>query len=168
MQTLLSNIKKLQRMQTSVARVVLPDLSHQPATALLSELHWLPVNCRITFKLTCHTYKSLTTGQRAYLCTLLHHYNPTHTLRSTNQFFLDVPRFSIEFGKRLFSYLAPTVWNGLPLNIRLSDLISDFRHLQTPSENSPFEIAHQHLYHAGHLVTASASHSVPILNLCAL
>ena len=49
-----TNIKQLQ-WQTSVARVVLPNLSHQPATALLSELHWLPVNSRITFKLACLT-----------------------------------------------------------------------------------------------------------------
>jgi len=74
MQTLLSNIKKLQRMQTSVARVVLPDLSHQPATALLSELHWLPVNCRITFKLAWLTYKLLTTGQPAHAATPFHPY----------------------------------------------------------------------------------------------
>jgi len=31
----------------------------------------------------------------------------------------DCPRFSAEFGKRSFSYLAPTVWNDLPLDIRL-------------------------------------------------
>ena len=30
------------------------------------------------------------------------------------QLFLDVPRFSTECGKRSLSYLAPTVWNGLP------------------------------------------------------
>jgi len=34
----------------------------------------------------------------------MHNYSPTRTLRSTNQFFLDVPRFSTEFGKRSFSY----------------------------------------------------------------
>ena len=108
-----TNIKKLQRVQTSAARVVLPNLSQQPATALLSELYWLPVNSRITFKLACLTYKLLTTGQPAYLCTLLRHYTTMRTLRSTNQFFLDVPRFSAEFGRTLFSYLAPTVWYGL-------------------------------------------------------
>jgi len=42
------NIKKLQRVQTSVAGVVLPNLSQQPATALFFELHWLLVNSRIT------------------------------------------------------------------------------------------------------------------------
>ena len=116
-------------MQISVARVVLPNLSQQPATALLSELHWLPVNSRITFKLACLTYKLLTTSQPAYLRTLLHHYTSTCTLRSTDQFFLDVPQFSTEFGKRSFSYLAP---NGLPLNIRLSATFDTFkRSLQT-------------------------------------
>jgi len=51
-------------------------------------------------------------------------------------------------------------------------LISDFHPLstlQTPSENSPFQIVHQHPYHAAHLVTASASGSVPcarIINAC--
>jgi len=72
-----TNIKKLQRVQTSLARVVLPNLSQQLATALISELHWLPVNFRITFKLACFTYKLLTTGQLAYLCMLLHPY--THS-----------------------------------------------------------------------------------------
>jgi len=48
--------KKLQCVQTSVARAVLPNLSQQPATALLSELHWLPVNSRITFKLARLTH----------------------------------------------------------------------------------------------------------------
>ena len=46
---------------------------------------------------------------------------------TTNQFFLAVPRFSIEFGKRSFSYLAPTVWNGLLLNIRLSPTFDTFK-----------------------------------------
>jgi len=96
----------LQRVQTSVARIVLPSLSHQPATALLSELHWLPVNTRIIFKLACLTYKLLTTGQPAYLRMLLHHYLPTRILRSTNEFFLNVLRFYTEFGKRLFGFYS--------------------------------------------------------------
>jgi len=62
--------------------VVLPNRSRQPATTLLSELHWLRVNSRITFKLACLTYKLLTTSQPAYLCTLLHQYTPTPTNQS--------------------------------------------------------------------------------------
>ena len=37
-----------------------------------------------------------------------------------NLFIEKMPQFSTKFGKRSFSYLASTVWNGLPLNIRLS------------------------------------------------
>ena len=63
----------------------------------------------------------------AYLHTLLPRYTLTCTRWSTNQFFLDVPQFSTEFGKRLFSYLALTVCNGLPLNIRLLPTSDPFK-----------------------------------------
>ena len=43
-----------------------------------------------------------------------------------------------------------------------------FRHLQVLSENSPFQIVHQVPYHAAHLVTASSSDSLSLLNLRAL
>ena len=46
---------------------------HQSTTALLSELHWLPVQSRITFKIACLTYKVFTTGQPYYLRSLLHY-----------------------------------------------------------------------------------------------
>jgi len=127
---------QIMRRTTKAAILVVPFCSRslsytqRPATALLSELHWLPVTSRITFKLACLTYKLLTTGRPAYLLTLLHQYTPTRTLRLTNQLFLEVPRFSTEFGKRSFSYLAPTIWNGLPLNIRLSPTFETFKRRQ--------------------------------------
>jgi len=40
--------------------------------------------------------------------------------------------FSTEFGKRSLSYLAPTVWNDLPLDTRLSPTADTFKpHLMT-------------------------------------
>ena len=50
------NVRRLQCIQNSAARVVLRDRPHQSTTALLSELHWLPVQSRITFKIACLTY----------------------------------------------------------------------------------------------------------------
>jgi len=47
-------------------------------------------------------------------------------------------------------------------------LFLNIRHVQTPSENSHFQVTHQHPYHAAHLVTASTSDSVLLLNLHAL
>jgi len=122
-----TNIKKLQRLQNIAARIVLPHLSKLPSTSLLRELHWLPVHSRIIYKLACLTYNSLITGQPGYLRSLINYYTPTRTLRSTNQLILDCPRFSTEFGKRSFSYIAPTVWNDLPLDTRLSPTADTFK-----------------------------------------
>jgi len=40
--------------------------------------------------------------------------------RLTNFFLIATVYISTEFGKRSFSYLAPTVWNDLPFDTRLS------------------------------------------------
>ena len=113
----------------SAARVVLRDRPHQSTTALLSELHWLPVQSRITFKIACLTYKVLTTDQPYYLRSLLHYYTPHHTVRSVNQRLLEQPRVSTEFGKRSFSYLSPKTWNSIPPQIKTCPYL---QHFQTP------------------------------------
>jgi len=98
-------------------------------TAILSELHWLPVQSRITFKIACLAYKVLTTGQPYYLRSLLHCYTPHRTLRSVNnQRLLEQPRVSTEFGKRSFSHLSPKTWNSLPLELRLAPTFNTFKH----------------------------------------
>ena len=56
--------------------------------ALLSVLHWLPVQSRITFKIACLTYKVLTTGQPYYLRSLLHYYTPHHSVIFVLTYFL--------------------------------------------------------------------------------
>jgi len=114
-------------------KIVLPHLSKLPSTSLLRELHWLPVHS--SYKLACLTYNSLSTGQPGYLRSLINYYTPTRTLRSTKQLLLDCPRFSTEFGKRSFSYLAPTVLNDLPLDTRLSPTADTFKRLSRQSSS---------------------------------
>ena len=46
-----TNIKKLQRLQNTAARIVLPHLSKLTSTSLLRELQRLPVHSRIIYKL---------------------------------------------------------------------------------------------------------------------
>jgi len=107
---------------------------------------------------------------------IMQHYTAIRTLhvRWTNQFFLDVVRFSTEFGKRSFSYLAPTVWNGLPLNIRLSPTFDTFKRrlkthiLNSPSTPLPCCSPSDCLQCASMKFPRSASDSVPLLNVCTL
>jgi len=47
-------------------------------------LYWLPTEWRIKLKIACITYKTISTTQCAYLYSLLKHYTPSHTLRSSH------------------------------------------------------------------------------------
>ena len=51
-----ANIHKLQRMQNTIAQVVKLSRSNTGVTGILKHLHWLPVRCRINFKITTLVY----------------------------------------------------------------------------------------------------------------
>ena len=105
----------------------LPNLRSTPVLSLLNRLHWLPVTFRIKYKLAIITYKSLSVAQPTYLHQLLHQYQPTRSLRSGGQKLLALPTISSEFGRRAFSYCAPSVCNNLPLSIRSLDSFHSFK-----------------------------------------
>ena len=87
--TLSSTIVQLQRVQNSLARVVLQQSRCTPAGPLLRSLHWLPVEQRIQFKLAVLRYKIRTTSHPAYLHRLLTSRvnNSTMYLRSSTRGF---------------------------------------------------------------------------------
>ena len=97
------------------------------STALLQNLHWLPIERRVHFKLATLAYKALHTGQPPYLSELLQHYEPTRTLRSSSSSRLSVPRRNLGFGSRAFRVSAPEVWNLLPAGVRGSPSVPTFR-----------------------------------------
>ena len=63
--TALKHTGRLQRVQRALARVVVNQRSRTPfsSTELLKQLHWLPLEWRIQFKLATLTFKSLHTGR---------------------------------------------------------------------------------------------------------
>jgi len=62
-----------------------------------------------------------------YLADLLKLRPPTRSLRSSDAPLLTVPRTQTALATRAFSVAAPTVWNGLPSNVRSCDSLSTFR-----------------------------------------
>jgi len=86
-----SNMHKLQSVQNSLTRVVLPSLRHLSAGERFSYLLWLPVHYRIQFKIATLTYKTLATCQPSYLYNLLQLHQPSRTLRFSTQQLLQVP-----------------------------------------------------------------------------
>ena len=79
-------ISKLQRVPTTVARIVycMPTFCH--ITPLLFDLHWLPVKFRIDYKIIITTFKCLHNTAPHYLSSLLSvQMNSEYGLRSTFQ-----------------------------------------------------------------------------------
>ena len=122
------NLKKLQRVQNSLARVVSGSRRSDHITPVLSDLHWLPVRERINFKFGCLAFKSKLLGQPSYLSDLLHPYIPVRNLRSAssaeNNFCVPFTRLKIT--SRAFSVAAPRIWNEIPAVIRNSDDVKNF------------------------------------------
>ena len=132
-------IKKLQRLQNAAARLIVQKSRRDSITAILKDLHWLPVRFRVKFKICLTVYKCLNGSGPHYLHELLQ-YTHKRSLRSATNKLLVVPKMKTEtFGKRSFKYCAPKYWNELPLNLRESDNICVFKkRLKTFYFNSAF------------------------------
>ena len=62
-----SSIHTLQRVQNNAARIVLQAPRRSHAKPLMRQLHWLPVQHRINYKVSVLTYKTLDTSVPQYL-----------------------------------------------------------------------------------------------------
>ena len=98
-------------------------------TPILQNLHWLPVNTRIAYKINLLTYKSKAGLSPTYLSDLLYEYVPSRTLRSSSQSLLQLPRRipSKSYGQRSLSYAAPSLWNNLPQQVRTANNVNIFK-----------------------------------------
>jgi hypothetical protein len=124
-----SSIAKLQRVQNTLARVVLNKPKYEHSTELLRSLHWLPIAHRIDYKLALLTYKVRHTSTPVYLNNLLSEraINSTVSLRSSSRPLLYIARTRTACGARAFSIAAPTIWNRLPADVQLSNSIACFK-----------------------------------------
>ena len=92
------------------------------------QLHWLPIEQRVIFKLLLLVYKSLNGQGPDYLRELLELYVPTRTLRSADSMKLCVPKCHYEdTRKRAFSIRGPVEWNELPFSVKSSDSVDSFK-----------------------------------------
>ena len=121
-------IKCLQSVQNAAARLVSGSKKQDHITPILHELHWLPVEKRITYKTLLITFKCLNNLVPSYLSDLIIQYKPTRTLRSSSKNLLVIPRtYTIRYGERAFCAVAPRLWNGLPLDIRSINSLELFK-----------------------------------------
>ena len=112
----------------SAARLVMKKRKHDHITPVLRDLHWLPVKFRWQFKLAVLAYRHFEGTLPSYLSDILCVYQPSRSLRSSNERLLKVPKRTLKtVGERSFSFLAPTVWNSLPASVRNQSNLAEFK-----------------------------------------
>ena len=87
--TSVSNLTPL--VKNTLARVVAQKPRFCRITPVLSDLHWLPVRYRISFKIDTGAFKVLRSQQPSYLPSLIPQYVPTRALRSSSPLSIYVP-----------------------------------------------------------------------------
>jgi hypothetical protein len=119
---------KLQSVQNAASKLIRNMSRYDRLEPPLEELHWLPVESRIQFKVLLLCYKSLNDKGPAYLKELLTPYQPSRVLRSTASNLLVVPKTRMKtYGDRAFSVAGPKLWNSLPCSIKNCTSVSAFK-----------------------------------------
>ena len=117
----------MQKTQNSTARLITGSSKYCRITPVLQQLHWLPVNKRVTFKVLTTVFKCLNNMAPRYLSDRIKFYVPTRNLRSINQHKLIETCTTNNYGKRSFFYAGPFLWNQLPLDMRTITSYSSFK-----------------------------------------
>ena len=115
-----STIYKLQKVQNAAARVVLKLPKRVSVRAELKNLHWLTVEERIIFKLLVTTFKCVNGMAPVELHNLV-------TVRNVEMCTLQYVFMDSVYGRRTFQYIAPRLWNHLPLAMRRINNIETFK-----------------------------------------
>jgi hypothetical protein len=111
----------------SAARLVTSANRFASSKVLLKSLHWIPVRARIQYKIAVLVYRCINGCAPSYLRDLVTRYVPARALRSSHSNDLCVPKIKCNrYGRRSFMSAAPSVWNPLPLSLKLSPDLNTF------------------------------------------
>ena len=122
------DIRRLQKVQNTAARILTRTHKYEHITPILSGLHWLPIRRRIDYKILMLTYKCLKNLAPVYLAELITRYKPPINTRYSQQDNLVVPDSNlVTYGDRHFEFAAPLLWNPLPLAIKRADSLESFK-----------------------------------------
>ena len=130
-----STIAPLQRVQNAAARLICGLGPRDHVTPALYELHWLPIEQRVTFKLCVFMHLIHTGHSPSYLSELVTSTSSIASrsrLRSASSRRYEQPATRLKLGERSFAFAGPVAWNSLPASLHeITDLKSFKRELKT-------------------------------------
>ena len=106
-----SIVNKLQKLQNAAARLIFKLPKHSSVSDKIRQLHWLRVEERIVFKIILFVYKFFTSNGPAFLNDILEIVDLESRLLSRKNLIT-------KYGRRSFRYVAPHMWNRLPIELR--------------------------------------------------
>lgn len=120
-----ATLHPLQRVQNQSAKLILQRGRYDSSTEARRELHWLPVNERVTFKTLCLAYHCTHNEAPEYLRKMfVKNETKSYNLRKETNVYL-VPKSKCRsFGDRAFEVNGPRLWNTLPPALQS---INDFK-----------------------------------------
>ena len=118
-----SNLNKFQKVQNAAARIVLRKRKTQSVTQDMKGLHWLRIESRIIFKILLIVDKSMKGKSSKKVSIDLKNNNN----RNEDQLKLKISFAKTKYGERRYKYVAPRLWNALPLSIRNEEKIETFK-----------------------------------------
>ena len=121
----------LQRIQNYAARVILRLPMSSNITTHLMSLHWLPVQVRSTYKISCLCYHCHSSTAPSYVADMLQkkpsHARNTRTSSSTMPL-LNRPAHSMAtLGDSSFSFASSSVWHSISNYVRCVQSLSSFK-----------------------------------------
>ena len=112
-------LHRLQSIQNSMAQAVSCISKYEHITRTIQSLHWLKINQRIKYKIISLTYSALQFGQPQYLRRLLTIQEARCTRSSSVVTLVRPTTTRRKTEDRSFYHAAPTLWNDLPVNMRM-------------------------------------------------
>ena len=122
-------LEKLQKIQNTAARILTGAKRDSHITSMLKQLHWLPISCRIKYKILTLTYKCTNNLEPVYLTELVTLRTAARRTRSADDdLTFETPRTKlVTAGDHAFTGASPLLWNRLPYTLRAVDSFEIFK-----------------------------------------
>ena len=118
-----ATLEPIQRVIHSTARLVYERKPSDHVTAVLKELHWLPIKQRVDYKLCMLVHSVSMARAPLYISDMLTACADVPLLtssRTSPSGDYVVPKTRLKFGDRAFAVAAPRIWNKLPCELKVT------------------------------------------------
>lgn len=121
-------LDRLQKVQNTAARLISQTRRSDHITPILIQLHWLPVEQRLKYKVLLYTFKAIRGDAPPYIRELIEVRQPPRALRSASRSLLVVPQTrTVTTNNRSFRVASAVLWNQLPESLKLCDSVPVFK-----------------------------------------